>query len=57
MPIINTDIFHFIYLFFQVNPTKMITHRFPLSKLKDAIELIKSQQDGVLKVMIDCTKK
>jgi L-iditol 2-dehydrogenase len=36
-----------------VDVSKMITHRFPLSKSKEAFDLVASYGDGVMKAMID----
>ena len=38
----------------KVDPKPMITHRFPLSQLLEAIELVGSRSEGVVKVMIQC---
>ena len=38
----------------RVKASLMITHRFQLHQLLDAIELIRSRKEGVLKVMIQC---
>jgi len=37
----------------KINIGNMITHRFPLSKTKEAFDLVASYSDGVMKAMID----
>jgi L-iditol 2-dehydrogenase len=36
-----------------INVDKMVTHRFPFGKSKDAFELVAAYRDGVMKAMID----
>lgn len=37
----------------QVDPSFMITHRYPLSRTKEAFDLVDSYADGVLKAMVE----
>ncbi len=37
----------------QVDPSFMVTHRFPLSRTKEAFDLVDSYADGVLKAMVE----
>jgi L-iditol 2-dehydrogenase len=36
-----------------INISNMITHRFPMSKSKEAFDFVASYKDGVMKAMID----
>jgi threonine dehydrogenase-like Zn-dependent dehydrogenase len=36
-----------------VDISRMITHRFPLSKSKEAFDMVAVYRDGVMKAMID----
>ena len=36
----------------QLDPGRIVTHRFPLDRLADGMELVHAYRDGVLKAMI-----
>jgi L-iditol 2-dehydrogenase len=35
-----------------IDPSRIVTHRFPLESIEDAFALLESRRDGVLKVAI-----
>ena len=37
----------------RIDPNPMLTHRFPLSEIRDAFELVASYRDGVIKAIIE----
>ena len=37
----------------QLDPTEIITHRFPLAQASEAYDLFANHRDGVLKVVLD----
>ena len=37
----------------RIDPNPLLTHRFPLSKIKDAFELVADYRDGVIKAVVD----
>ncbi len=39
----------------KVNAKPMISHRFRLEEVHKAFQLVKSQAEGVMKVIVDCT--
>jgi L-iditol 2-dehydrogenase len=37
----------------RIDPDPLLTHRFPLGKIRDAFELVAAYRDGVVKAMVD----
>jgi threonine dehydrogenase-like Zn-dependent dehydrogenase len=37
----------------RIDVSRMVTHRFPFEKTKEAFDLVASYADGVMKAMID----
>ena len=40
----------------KLNTEPLITHTYPLSKIKEAYDLFENKFDGVIKIAVDCTQ-